>query len=627
VRLNGYLPFDRQKTASNVDTFAALLSGNNIFVQRTNTLTREFAMFGLDAEVGFRVSLEPIGGAGRDDHELRLYAGAFFFNQDGFHRELIGPKGRVSYRINDVITAVPGSRLTLEAQARYDEVRNADFTAGFRLRIPFSLGAESGASRRLADLTAQSRRMMEGIERDTDVVVSKQDHITRTNEPAEDALTGVDLTSVVRVSTGDNLQAALDGGGPNTLFIVDGGTRGQTIVRRGQTVQSGGSTIPIRSRSSGAVVDFTAPGAMSTIRHTLDSEIVTMSANSHIAGFDIIGAGKASGLADNQGIVAVNGADNIAISEVAIRSVGRNGIRFNSNHTGIQILDTKIIDAGDDAIEFEDNNRFSIVRTTIRRPDDDGIEFGDDNVVTIVDTNIMDPGDNGLDFFFDNRVDITGGTIGGAGSSGLDFLDGNTINLTGTTIRDTGVDGLLGDDDNVITLVDTVLRDIGIHGIDLLDGNRLTLRGTTIDTTGDDAIVVGIDNTLVIRDSMVGDAGSNGLFAFLLNTVTISDTTFANSAVNGLIFGLANTVTLNNVTIDGAGDDALELGPGNDVTMNNTLFTGTIVDDVIDIKGAASMLSGTGNDFTGTFGSNFCEVAAGQTGSFGFDSGPQAACP
>ncbi len=145
--------------------------------------------------------IEPVNEAGdRYDHEVRVFLGAYYFEHSLFSEPIWGPRLRTEWRINDFLDALPGSRLTLEAEAQYDDVRKDQFEIGLRLRIP--LGAPDNYSR---SLSAQSARMMEALERDTDIVTRTSStaggtttsvtsvNLSTTLEPVDDPATSVEL--------------------------------------------------------------------------------------------------------------------------------------------------------------------------------------------------------------------------------------------------------------------------------------------------------------------------------------------------------------------------------------------------------------------------------------------------
>src|SRR5690606_25151662 len=114
----------------------------------------EIAMWGADAEIGWRVPLErfgydpawELGLKDADDahsgrhHELRLYAGGYYFDHADFDGEVAGPRARAEWRIDNIFEDWDGSRLTFEAAWQHDDVREHQIEGGVRLRIP--LGGE-----------------------------------------------------------------------------------------------------------------------------------------------------------------------------------------------------------------------------------------------------------------------------------------------------------------------------------------------------------------------------------------------------------------------------------------------------------------------------------------------------
>jgi hypothetical protein len=108
-----------------------ILQGNNIFMVGG----QEVGLHGVDGEVGVRLPVEML----RIDPsliELRLYGGGFYFNNSDALDNVSGGKARAELRINDVIPAIPGSRLTAEYQVSHDEVRETRQVIGARLRLP-----------------------------------------------------------------------------------------------------------------------------------------------------------------------------------------------------------------------------------------------------------------------------------------------------------------------------------------------------------------------------------------------------------------------------------------------------------------------------------------------------------
>ncbi|HKJ63592.1 MAG TPA: inverse autotransporter beta domain-containing protein, partial [Hyphomicrobiales bacterium] len=316
-RINGYVPLNDRElvssttTGSGGGTPSVEVIGSSIFLVNSGSTTTdlyEIAMWGADAEIGWRVPLERLGydptwglslkdegdaSSGRH-HELRLYAGGFYFDHSDFAGEVAGPRARAEWRIENIFEDWDGSRLTFEAAWQHDDVREHQIEGGLRLRIP--LGGETGSSTRYA-LNAQERRMTEGLKRDTDIVSQSQSVVTESGsggggeqELIEDAETGVAFDTVLTVANGDNLQTGITTAGVNALVIALGGGSnfGAVTMQSDQTLLGGGGSIQVRGRTSGTVATYTAPGARPTI-YGASSGIVITADNTHIAGIDADG--------------------------------------------------------------------------------------------------------------------------------------------------------------------------------------------------------------------------------------------------------------------------------------------------------------------------------------------------
>ena len=135
VRVNSYLPLSDPQQAPGLAEVQ--ISGNQIFMVGGT----EVPLHGIDAEFGVRVPLERLGGdttLGGRQHELRVYAGGFWFDGDDAAKSVTGPKARAAWSIDDIIGDLPGSRLTLEAEYSHDDVRNSHWEVGLRLSVPLS---------------------------------------------------------------------------------------------------------------------------------------------------------------------------------------------------------------------------------------------------------------------------------------------------------------------------------------------------------------------------------------------------------------------------------------------------------------------------------------------------------
>jgi len=361
VRLNGYYPLEDQKsvgTSSSTSTSATVttgpelgLVGSQLFFARggstttTTTTTSagfDLAAWGVDGEVGRRAPLEewfdwvqPVEeGVDLFDHEARIFLGGFYFDNSLFPDAIWGPRLRAEWRLNDVFGGLPGSRLTFEMEAQHDDVRKEQLEVGVRLRIP--LGSPNRSNRARA---SQSARMMEALERDTDIVTQSRsgstvtsvtsDDLPTTLEPVRDPNTNVDLDQVVFVDTPGTSQAQVTGAGGNSLIVLQGdnGTFGQTILQADQSIVGGTQGILVEGRTTGVQDTYVAPGAAATIHVLAEADAVRVANNSHVTGLTISSDGSAA----TDGINIPNAVTNVYIDNNVMQNLGGRGLEVDAN--------------------------------------------------------------------------------------------------------------------------------------------------------------------------------------------------------------------------------------------------------------------------------------------------------
>jgi len=515
--------------------------------------------------------------------------------------KIAGPKARVELRFYDVIPGLIGSRLMAEYEYSYDDVRGDRHKAGARFRIPFgsgghrSLAAASPDSKSLAlrpsqPLTRQERRILDGIER-ADIYTSLAPG-EQLREQVGNYLTGVIFEKVAYAGPGDDLSEISADQSDYTLIIVNGTlvTTETEDIQGVQTIQGGGSTIPVFGVRSRRVADFTAPGAKAFIDSSVvGTAVLTLQGNhTHIAGLDIDGNRTKSDdiISDGISVGSNKSADpigpgtwNIVIDQTDIHDVGNDnygaGIALLDNNAYVLIFnETSITDADFGILAGDHNTNVLITGVDVSTMDKDGIVFtGWNSNIVISDTTVTDVGWAGIGFLNDNHdIQITDVDISNPATEGIHLDEGNSnVEISEATIDGAGTDGIMNYINNAVRIINTTIT----------------------------ASNIGIS---------IGQQPAEHKFN-----------------------GGGNDVTIANSTIDGAAEDGLRV-IGNDpntITMTNTTFTGAFGDDVIDIRLGGNTLSDDGNVFDGTFGGGgaFCEVSGEQTGSFAFDVGPQPTCP
>ncbi len=403
VRLNGYYPLEDRKSvgfasssasSATVTTGPTLgLVGSQLFFARGGTTTTttttttagfDLAAWGVDGEVGRRAPLEewfdwvqPVDeGLDLFDNEARLFLGGFYFDNSLFPEAIWGPRVRAEWRLNDVIESLPGSRLTFEMEAQHDDVRKEQIEVGVRLRIP--LGSPN---RRTDTLVSQTARMMEALERDTDIVTQTRSGSTVTTvtsvdlpttlEPVKDPATNVDLDQVVFINTPGTAQSLVTDAAGNSLIVLQGdnGTFGQTFLEDNQSLVGGTQGILVEGRSTGVQDTYVAPGSAATINVVAEADAVRMGNNTHITGLTI----SSNGAQVTDGINIPGATTNVYIDNNVLQNLGGRGIEADANSqftfTNNSITDHgtfSAFDMGSDVTAVITNNTFTnISRTTL----------------------------------------------------------------------------------------------------------------------------------------------------------------------------------------------------------------------------------------------------------------------
>ncbi|MEL7470010.1 MAG: inverse autotransporter beta domain-containing protein [Pseudomonadota bacterium] len=472
ARVNGYVALSDPATTPN--TARAVLSGNSIALAGTE----EVALSGVDGEVGARVLDFDTDAllSGTTQHELRFYAGGYHFRADEAAKNLSGPRLRAEYRIDNIIPALPGSRLSFVTRYQHDRVRDHQFAGGIQLRIPFNVTSDSYAG----ELSPLERRMSERLERTKEVLVTEA-----APEAVTDVLTGVSFDQFVQLGAGQNLTAAAQAAGPNTLIVADGGTHtGPQALTANQTLQGGGSTIVLRGQRTGTQVAFTAPGSRPTFRNTQTVPTLTIAANTHVNGINVQGLGGTTFTAGNIGIFGTGNLGTSVITNNTLTDLGADGVSlFPSSGTNTLTISGNTVDRiGDEGIFLEpDGNAVTnafIRNNTIRNTGFDGIDvqmFGTSRTFVLIEGNTLDQvGDDGIDVSMNQSSVTTAHVIGNRvlsapNDDGLDFdardSSVNTLLIADNVVLNTSGDSLDFNLEQNSRTFGTVRNNVGISGV------------------------------------------------------------------------------------------------------------------------------------------------------------------
>lgn len=562
-RANWYGPVTDPQ-ASGTSAASVFLAGNQLFLVGGE----EVGMRGVDGEIGVRLPLDATG-LDPDLYELRAYGGGYYFDHEDALEEIAGVKGRLDLRINDVAGA--GSRLSLQYEVTHDDVRSTRHDVGLRLRIPLNGDDRAPA---LASLSDQQRRMLDGIQRDTDIVIGRSKA-----EEVEDALTGTDFDRVAYASPSQDVTATSAAAGGNSLVIANGTVSGGQILQANQTLQGGGSTIAVRGRRSGVVVPFTAPGTPGQLTSpAVDIDnLVLAGSNTHVSGLTVVGGGP-SGRGD--GIDVNSDKSNVFLTNLLITNTGGDGIDIDDNST-VTILNLTTRDTDESGVDVNDMSTVSIVGASITRTDSDGIQISDENTVVIRNVTITDTSEDGIDIIYDNNIVVDNVTISGSSDDGFFAEARNSIEISNSSIS------------NVFN----------------------------------DAINLEYRNTLTVTSTTLSFADFGVVLEYSHNVATITDTTFSNiNTVAVLIDDDDNTARIIGSTFDTVGVDVIGIDPSGPATLffaGNTV-TGNVGSFIFGFQsGVTTVETGsTGNTNTATVGVSPCVATSGAfTGFIGFDGG------
>jgi hypothetical protein len=566
LRLNGYLPVtDPQASPS---TAEVRLKRNNIFMIGGE----EVSLHGFDGEIGYMLFGSPETKPGTR-HELRVYGGGFWFDDEDAIGEVAGPSARLEWRIDDLVPKWGGSRLTFDAGWSHDDVRGDLWQAGARLRLPF------GTKNDYAALSPQARRMQERIERDDDIVV-----VESGPEQVFDTLTGVRFDRVAHVNP--SITEVSAEAGDNSLLIVNGTVSGPQELQGNQTLMGGKSTIHVTGLKSGVTKSFTAPGATAHLMDPgLDPNLTLLGSNTHVAGLDIHGTPTVFPVFGNAAGISVPGPfDNVVIEQTSIADTGFFGISLGGDNTDVRIFDTTITNGGTIAGIFLgiDNSDVEISRVTISDTEGSGIFLGvDSRHVNIADTTITGIETSGI-VIGTNASDVKISNVALSDISGIGILassNNSNITIANSRLTDIAATGIRFLDGNSnVTIEDTIIDGVGGDGIEFGDLNsNVTIVNTIIADTGDNGILFNDNNTNVaIADTAIIGVGAQGIFFFDDNeNVTISGTTITDTGGNGIFFVNNNSnVSVTGTSITNAGGDGIRFNDDNsNVTIAHTTIT------------------------------------------------------
>lgn len=575
LRLNGYLPLSGAQQGDH-STTEFLLSGSSI----TMVGGREIPMRGFDAEIGNHFDIGPA--------TLGFYGGAYWFDDKDAFEPVTGGKLRASLSFDNPLNS--GSRFSADYSYTNDPVRGTNHRLGARLR--FALGPKT---RFQGAYTTMQNRLMERIERDTDIIIGQS-----AAEPVEDAQTGVWFEQVAYLDDSQSrsdVQANIDNTGENTLLIAngagDGIIEGNIRLNANQTLMGGGGTIEARGRKTGALGYFKAPGQRPDFVHDGTSDhfsnglagidndrggpVIIVSNRSHISGLGLRGAdpdldsnlgcttncdlGKNHGISagtagqlDSKSDAFVVPTDLfVVLDDLTIRNLAGNGINFkHSIGSTVWMSNITIAQTAGASINFSssDGNHAVFRNVSVQQSGNEGISFesGDDQLgheAYFYNVTVQNTYSEGISFETSDRsfFRIADSKVINAGEEGIsaesaDFITAELINVFVKDAGDESVSFQSASQSNV-SLLNVQIENSGQKAIGLnnLDDSVITLEGITITHPGQEAIgLKNANNSIVTLDdvTVLGTVASNNTPQHQA-LVTTLETGTDYSTINGTI--------------------------------------------------------------------------------------------
>ena len=438
ARFNCYLPETSPEQIAGAGAGGpprAMLAGNQIVVITPGNAF-ETSLYGVDAEVGVLLADSDDGNT-----ELRAFVGGFHFdNNNPGVGNVSGTRARLELRLYDLDMLREGSRLTLGGEVQYDNVRETQAFAMFRVRIPLGRGGQRH--------TRLQRRMLDRIVRDIDIVTQEAGGPDVT-EAAINPATGMPFGDVAVVSGNDGsaaLQTALDN---NDTVIASNGAdftfMNDLELPAGTTLMGGGGTVMVQGATSGAMVPFNSPGTRPNIVFGNATDGVVLANDTTLQGLNIMGQPG-----NGDALVFGNNVTGVRLNDVNVTGTsvfGSRGVQFEGTSTAIinggTIGDTRL------GVRIQNNVSvgISIIGTTINSTGNGFASFGSGATTALFDGVTVISTSNAVNFSGQSgssvnatvrNSDLTGATeilISGVTNSCLsiqdNILDGGagTINL------------------------------------------------------------------------------------------------------------------------------------------------------------------------------------------------------
>jgi len=492
---------------------------------------REALLGGFEGEIGYKLPLDRALGR---NWEVRTFIGGYHFSAEDYDT-YAGPRARVELRGYDLAFMGDGARVTLGAEASWDDPRGVTGAGLLRVRIP--LGWFTNERK---ELTALDRRMVDPIPRRiTPLTDSRTTTLAAVDgslgggafEAVEDVETDREIENIAFASgtAGGNGTAADSGtqadptdldsavtlAGTNGLVVVlgsEGSLTTQVDLLDGQIVLGGGSTLDVRGVISNTAFTYDPGDTRPTLIH-----------DAAVAG---------------TGVVQIDSATGVKIQGLSFNALVPN---FGTQRFGVSIVDSS-----------------------------NGIVRDIDVTGGVAGLVVFDTGGAASDNFLGEDIDVT------------DASFGIIVQSVGTgRLTNLEFDGATGNNiANQIFQVSGAVAGDSVNGISINDVTGTTPGG---------GVIFANSQNIVVSNFNVGAAAPNVTLArgFSLNAgvsnVTLTDSSFTNYAT-GILASNSTNVTIDNVTITDAQSFGIQINDGSDIDITNS----TIIDTGIAASAAIS---------------------------------------
>jgi hypothetical protein len=540
-RLNGYAPIG--DTANAVDAASRVGIANGQFVANQGY---EVALYGLDAEVGFRM---PVFAA--DSTEAwKVYGGAFIEGSD-----LSGTTSGVSLRTELTLDfdqqLVPGSTFSLGGGLRYDS--NDDLSASAYIRFSAPIGGTSSSS-------ATADPLYQRIERN---------RLIRTSIGAfgsDEVVTGAGRSSrVIEIASGTStadLNARIAGAGEGAIVLASGdiAVDSSLTLLTNQMLVGGGGVIDLKA-ADGRTFQYQNPGqrtvlygsgtipsgnrAMTTLAAAVQPDVLVLADGNTISTLSIVGGNNA---------IVGRGVNNITIDRVDISGVSGNGIMLNTV-VGATISNSRISDTF--ICESSFDCEFSIF-------DPDNVPHAAINAVGVRNLTITDT----------DIADVTYGIFVAPDFEEIDWEQTVVAPSAGIRIDNVAITNSRREGVHIVSATDIAMNEVHIDNM-------------ALDRSMDLMVLMNSQNLTLTNSSLRG--GSNGLmFAYasmlpggLTANVQVADVEISGAQRSGVFLNASQDIDFRNVSVSDVGFFGLHLygsdpaygGPVSDVTLDGFSVT------------------------------------------------------